>query len=119
MSFASPIWLALLLPWVGFSVWLLWMRYSGTRVPFLDLWRGPIEPSRATRRFHLPPLALILFIVAMLLAIFAAARPGWRRQIATASPSTAPAKPQANVGIIHVAAIERPRAQVMVSVRND
>src|SRR5438477_11767647 len=102
MSFASPIWLALLLPWVALSIWLLWMRYSGTRVPFLELWRGPIEPSRATRRFHLPPLALIALVAAMLLAVLAAARPTWRRQIATPSPSAAPAKPQANVGITRV-----------------
>src|SRR5437762_12117215 len=99
MVFASPIWLMLLPPWAALTAWLLWMRYRATRVPFLDLWRGPIEPSRATRRFHLPPLALLALVFAMLLAILAAARPLWRGHIAmpTRLAARAPAKPPANV----------------------
>ena len=120
MHFAAPIWLALLLPWAVLAAWLMWMRYaSGTRVPFLQLWRGPIDPSRATRRLHRPPLALLALIVAMLLAILAAARPVIRLNVSSPRvPATAPAT-RPNVAITYAAAVERPRPQVMVTVRND
>ena len=125
MTFASPIWLALLLPpWIALIAWLMWMRHSGTRVPFLVLWRGSVEPTRATRRLRLPPAALLALFAAMLLAILAAAQPKWRGppspppRIATTGPSTPPSRPS-NVAITRVAAIDRPRAQLMVTVRND
>jgi hypothetical protein len=50
MYFTSPIWLALLVPWAGVSVWLLWGRRDRTNVPFLKLWRGPVESPRAQRQ---------------------------------------------------------------------
>src|SRR5688572_7833802 len=78
MFFASPIWLALLLPpWVALAVWLIWSRRGErTDVPFLALWRGVGENSpREKREFRLPPVALVAAMAAALLAILAAARP--------------------------------------------
>jgi hypothetical protein len=121
MSFASPMWLGLILPWLALAVWLLWMRYSGTRVPFLDLWRGPIEPARATRRLRVPPLALPALLMAMLLAILAAARPILLPPVRPALPPqpVSATRPSSNVAIVRLAAIEHPRPQVMVTVRNE
>src|SRR5687767_12711588 len=78
MSFASPIWLALLLPlWAAVAVWLMWSRRGErTDVPFLALWRGGGENSpREKRQFRPPPIALVAALVAALLAIVAAGRP--------------------------------------------
>jgi hypothetical protein len=121
MHFASPIWLALLLPWAVLAAWLLWARHGvGTGVPFLDLWRGPVAPARTPGRFQTPPLALLALILASLLSVLAVARPIVHERNAPPRPTTtAPAEPRANVAITHVAAIDRPRAQVMVTVRND
>lgn len=78
MLFASPIWLALLLPlWGAVAVWLIWSRRGErTDVPFLALWRvGAEESPRAKREFRPPPLALVAALLAALLAILAAGRP--------------------------------------------
>jgi hypothetical protein len=123
MHFASTIWLVLLLPWAALTAWLLWVRRgTGANVPFLDLWRGPVAAARSTGRFGLPPLALFALIASMLLAVLAAARPVLSPRQDWTPPrvgATAPAKGLANVAITHVAAVDRPRAQVMVTVRNE
>ena len=75
MSFLSPLWLWLLLPWVAVTFWLLWGRRRRTAVPFLSLWLGDVESPRAKRALALPPLPLLAAIIATLLAVLAAARP--------------------------------------------
>ncbi|MEA2735944.1 MAG: hypothetical protein QOE14_2395, partial [Humisphaera sp.] len=78
MFFASPIWLALLLPpWAAAAVWLMWSRRGErTNVPFIELWRdGTAESPREKRQFRPPPIALIAALAAVLLAIIASARP--------------------------------------------
>ena len=77
MFFASPIWLALLIPWAAVAAWLMWSRRGErTDVPFLALWRGGAEDSpRAKREFRPPPAALVAALAAALLAILAAGRP--------------------------------------------
>jgi hypothetical protein len=126
MTFLAPLWLVLVIPCGALAAWLLWTRYSGTGVPFLELWRGAAAtPARGTRRLRLPPLSLLALSAAMLLAALAAARPAVNRA-AVKGPTTnattsasAPVNRPVNIGITHVAAVERPRPQVMVSVRND
>jgi hypothetical protein len=79
MFFASPIWLALLLPpWAAVAVWLMWSRRGErTDVPFLALWRGgAAESPREKREFRPPPIPLVAALAAALLAIVASARPG-------------------------------------------
>ena len=52
---------------------------AGTRtdVPFLALWRGGAAESPTEKReFRPPPIALVAALLAVLLAIVAAARPG-------------------------------------------
>ena len=79
MFFASPIWLALLLPpWAAVAAWLMWSRRGArTDVPFLALWRGgSAESPTEKREFRPPPVALVATLLAILLAIVASARPG-------------------------------------------
>src|SRR4051794_11029955 len=76
MSFAAPIWLVGLLPWAAVVMFLLWSRRKRVDVPFLDLWPAHGEGVRVRRRTAPPPVALALAILSMLLAIFAAGRPG-------------------------------------------
>jgi hypothetical protein len=77
-SFYAPIWLAGLLPWAALVAWLLWGRRRRVDVPFIDLWKGPVPARRAKRAMRLPPIGLAATLAAMLLAVFAAARPGFR-----------------------------------------
>lgn len=76
MIFASPLWLLALVPIAAVVLYLLWGRRRQEPVPFLDLWLAPVKGPRPKRRFATPPLALALAILAMLLAILGAARPG-------------------------------------------
>ena len=75
MTFAASLWLIALAPLAAVVVYLLRGRRRQEPVPFLDLWRGPVEPPRPKRRWVPPPLALLLAILAMLLAVLGAARP--------------------------------------------
>jgi hypothetical protein len=75
MSFAAPIWLLALLPWAAITLWLLIGKRKRVDVPFLDLWEGPDQGERTTRLLHIPPLALAIALLAILLTIFAAATP--------------------------------------------
>src|SRR5438128_2615151 len=79
MTFAAPMFLLGLVPWAAVAVWLLLGQRQTSAVPFLDLWQAtPDAPPRARRHVHLPPLAILAALAAMLLAICAAARPVWR-----------------------------------------
>jgi hypothetical protein len=73
--FTSPISLLLLLPWVGVTIWLLWGRRHTRAVPFLNLWPSDQPVRRARRRVQLPPMALGMALLAMLLAIVSSAGP--------------------------------------------
>src|SRR5688500_14889144 len=77
MNFASPLWLLALLPWTAVVAYLLWGRRRRVDVPFMALWPAEGDDAvRVRRRVMPPPLALALAILAMLLAILAAGRPG-------------------------------------------
>lgn len=76
MIFASPIWLLLLLPWGLLVWWLLRARSARVDVPFLQLWRGRLATRTTRRAWRLPPVPLGAMLLACLLAIIAAARPG-------------------------------------------
>lgn len=76
MMLLSPLWLLGLLPWMAVLIWLLRRRRRPTGVPFLDLWRGPARPPKPTRNLDPPPWPLAMVLLAMLLAIVAAAKPG-------------------------------------------
>ena len=79
MSFLSPLFLTLLLPWAILTWWLLRGRPAEVGVPFLALWRGPIETlPRRERAVRWPPLYLLAILAALLLAILAAVGPVWR-----------------------------------------
>lgn len=75
MIFLSPFWLATLAPFAAVVAYLLWGRRREAGVPFLDLWAGPAKVPRPRRRFAWPPVALVLAILAVLLAVLGAARP--------------------------------------------
>lgn len=75
MTFSSAIWLIALLPWAAVVLWLLSGKRQPAHVPFLELWRGPVHGPRVRAALHIPPIALVCLMAAMLLAIVAAARP--------------------------------------------
>jgi hypothetical protein len=75
MDFATPAWLLGLLPWAAVALYLLWGRRRARVVPFLELWRIPVEGRHVRRRMGVPPLALALALLGMLLAVVAAAGP--------------------------------------------
>lgn len=76
MIFTSAVWLVALLPFAAVVAYLLWGRRREAGVPFLELWAGPVKVPRPRRRFAWPPIALALAMLAVLLAILGAARPG-------------------------------------------
>lgn len=75
MFVSSSIWLIGLIPWAALAFWVLWGRRKRIGVPFLPLWQGPLEGSRAKRSLQPPPLAVVLVLLAALLAVLAASRP--------------------------------------------
>ena len=76
MTFVTPLWLLGLVPLGGVVVYLLLGRRRQEGVPFLDLWRGPVKGPRPKRQLALPPAAVALAVLAMLLAVVGAAGPG-------------------------------------------
>lgn len=79
LTFAQPLWLLGLLPVLLLGAWLLIGQPTPTAVPFLHLWprRRAGPASRARRR--IPPIAIVLIWIALLLATVALALPQWRR----------------------------------------
>src|SRR5688572_4398808 len=77
MSFASPLWLLGLLPWVAVALWMLRGYRRRVRVPFLDLWKLPAPlPMRPPKsRWELPPAGAALLLSAILLAVLGSAGP--------------------------------------------
>jgi hypothetical protein len=75
MSLLSPIWLAGLIPWLAITVWLLWGQRRRVPVPFLPLWQGPVVGPRARRSIQMPPMAVAMALLAMLLGIAASTLP--------------------------------------------
>ena len=67
-----------LLPWGAVALYLLWGRRRAEAVPFLELWRFLVEGKRVRRRVGVPPVALALALLGMLLAVVAAAGPNVR-----------------------------------------
>lgn len=78
MDFSTPALLLGLLPWAAVALYLLWGRRRAHAVPFIELWRIPVEGKRVRRRVAVPPLALALALLGMLLAVVAAAGPNVR-----------------------------------------
>jgi hypothetical protein len=85
MSFLSPIWLVLLLPWALLAIHLFTGQRERVAVPFLPLWDKTISAPKAKRSFRAPPLPIMLLLVAMLLAIVAAAGPGFAWSVRNAA----------------------------------
>lgn len=79
MPFAAPIWLVAVLPWIALVAYLLWGRRKRVDVPFLALWKEDITRPQKRRAMERPPLALAMALLALLLMILAAARPGLKR----------------------------------------
>src|SRR2546423_1304821 len=75
MVFLSPAWLIGLAPWSALAIWLFRGRRPRVRVPFLNLWRGPIPLEIPKSGWEAPPLWVIATLFAILAAILAAARP--------------------------------------------
>lgn len=75
MWFVAPIWLLGLVPWAVLAAWLFLSRRRRVHVPFVRLWRGPAMPARARRGFELPPVPVLLALLALFAAVFAMARP--------------------------------------------
>lgn len=75
MSFAAPIWLLALAPWGALVAWLLIGRRPSTDVPFIELWRDGGALPRAKREITIPPVGVILLLLAAMCAILTAARP--------------------------------------------
>jgi hypothetical protein len=75
MTLLAPLWLVLILPWAGLAVWMLRARGRDVEVPFVRLWRtGERTPSSARGR-RLPPLYVLLVLLALLGLILAASQP--------------------------------------------
>jgi hypothetical protein len=75
MTFSAPLWLLSLLPWVGLVLWMFTGRRSQTRVPFLVLWDKNTSAPRPRAAVHMPPMAILCFLLATLLAILGASDP--------------------------------------------
>ncbi|MEZ0263741.1 MAG: hypothetical protein ACAI43_03360, partial [Phycisphaerae bacterium] len=68
-----------MIPWAALAVWVLIGRRPRTWVPFLPLWDAPEEVRRPKNRsMRAPPLAVVLALLAVLVAILAGARPAVR-----------------------------------------
>jgi hypothetical protein len=78
MSFFSPAWLLLLIPWAAVTFYLLRGIPAKAGVPFLFLWPGGSTPRLQHRKYRLPPVGIILMLIATALAIVAAADPRLR-----------------------------------------
>jgi hypothetical protein len=78
MLLTTPIWLLGLLPWAAATLLLLLARRPRRDIPFLQLWQIEMPKAAMRRRFELPPIAVILGLLAALLAILAAAGPALR-----------------------------------------
>src|SRR5438045_225071 len=76
MLLTAPWWLLALLPWAGLTLYLLRGQSPRVGVPFVELWQDPDLPRlRRARWLRLPPVAIVLVLLGLLLAILAAARP--------------------------------------------
>ncbi|HWP40575.1 MAG TPA: hypothetical protein VNL70_06575 [Tepidisphaeraceae bacterium] len=84
MYFASPLWLLGLIAWAAVAVWVLTGKRQQRAVPFVNLWRGPVTGPRTRAAMHVPPLAVILLLLAALAAILAAGQPHLRSGDASA-----------------------------------
>jgi len=76
MIFSSPLWLALLVPYLGVAIYLFRGARHRAAVPFLQLWEGPVHPAPEAPQTRLPPVPIILALLALLLAILGCAQPG-------------------------------------------
>jgi hypothetical protein len=75
MTFAAPLWLALLIPWAALAAWLMRGRRGAQRVPFLDLWRSAVESPKASEMLRPPPIAIVAALLAIAFAVLAASQP--------------------------------------------
>jgi hypothetical protein len=115
MFLVSPIWLVLLAPWGGLTLWLLWGQLDRRGVPFLKLWRDdPAHHRKPSRAWNKPPLALIALLAAMFLAIGGAAGPMVRIEL---NPRAIPPEPS-DVKIDWLAVRAGPATQAMVRLLN-
>ena len=75
MILTSPLWLTALVPWAIVTIYLLLGRRQRAEVPFVELWRGPVQPVSAARSMQRLPMWIALLLLAAGSAILAAANP--------------------------------------------
>ena len=88
MFFAAPWWLLGLPLWLAAVLWLLWGRRRRVNVPFLELWKGPVEPPAPRKGLQPPPAWLAAALAGTLFALLGAAGPALRRPAADRPPLT-------------------------------
>ena len=81
MTWLTPIWLWLLLPWAAACLWSGRGTTAAARVPFLAIW--PMETAVTGPRRRLPPVWVLVLLTGFLLMILAAAGPAVWRPIAS------------------------------------
>ncbi len=81
MTFAAPLWLALLVPWAVLAAWLMRGRRGALRVPFLDLWRSAVEAPKSSEVRRPPPIAIVAALSAIAFAVLAVAQPRVRTPV--------------------------------------
>ncbi len=73
MVFLTPIYLFLLIPWAGVAVWVWMGRADFARVSTTQFWdRTPVAAANR-RGIRVPPIGILLMLLAMLLTILSAA----------------------------------------------
>src|SRR4051794_29991603 len=110
MSFIAPAWLLALVPWGGLAVYLLLGRRNKARVPFLDLWRGPVKAPAVRRSLNPYPLWIACLLLAGLFAIMSASQPAISGGAALSTPATQPS--------VQIQSLAARGSQAMVRVLN-
>lgn len=75
MTFANPLVLLGLVPVGALLLYLLVGKRRRVDVPFVELWRGPVEAVKTKRAWRLPPVAVMLALAAVTAGVVAGAGP--------------------------------------------
>jgi len=90
VHFESPWRLLTLAPFAAFVLWLLIGLHKRTPIPFLSLWPDDPGAPKRERRVHLPPISIMLILLAMLLALVGLANPVIGKKVAPLPVETNP-----------------------------
>lgn len=78
MTFLSPIWLWLLIPWTVLVYWMFRQQQPEHPVPFIPLWKAVHHRVGSRRSLRPPESWVILILLALLVGILASAGPAWK-----------------------------------------